>query len=82
MLLIQQTMYVPSFSNSPKNIKTTFEMTEVESGSEIHMPELSHFRGRGKSCAKLIFAENCEISKIGQFVAILKSQIGNFLTEK
>ena len=41
------------------------------------MPELSHFRGRGKSCVKLISAENwCEISHLK------KSQIwpicGNF----
>ena len=25
---------------------------------EVHMPQLSHFRKSGKSCAKLIFAEN------------------------
>ena len=31
----------------------------------LHMPELSHFRGRGKSCAKLISKENwCEISHL------------------
>ena len=44
---------------------------------KLHMPELSHFRGRGKSCAKLITEENwCEI------LHFKKSQIwpicGNF----